>query len=177
MTLKINLSAMKALPYDFEKEVASLIQAKKDHQKTEGIPAPYGPALVESAVRRVPGSIDPPKADDFVADYEVVDDTPPPPTLDERKGALAMTSQAVAQSIIDKIDPPLKRRLTQMDYANAMAVPEAKRTSPQIAAIAARETRKARVDATMYHLATLESQIHDLTDKTIDGWTPAPFPK
>jgi hypothetical protein len=175
MPLQIALSHVKALPFDFEKEVAAFIKAKKDHQKTKGEAAPSPPhALVEAAVRRVPGSIEPPVADDFVADYAIIDDTP---TLDQRKAAKAAEMAALAQAAIARFSPPLKRRLMDMDYRRALAVEEDKRSNSDKATIAAALDRGARTEAISYHLATLEAQIHDLTDVTIDDWSPAAFPK
>ncbi len=100
MTAKIPLSQIKAMP-DFEARVAAFIQAKKDHLITIGEPSPTEDRLVESAVRRVPGDghVTP---DDFVADYTVVDDTPPAdpaPTLDQRK------AWALDAAMIEKANP------------------------------------------------------------------------
>jgi hypothetical protein len=177
MPLQIALSHVKALPFDFEKEVVAFIKAKQDHRTKIGEAAPSPPhALVEVAVRRVPGSIDPPVADDFVADYAIVDDTPPPPSLDQRKAAKAAEMAALAQAAIARFSPPLKRRLMDMDYRRALAVDEDKRSNADKATIAAALDRGARTEAISYHLATLEAQIHDLTDAAIDDWSPAPFP-
>lgn len=176
MTLRINLSAVKALPYDFEAEVAKYIKARKDHQKTVGEPAPAAPLLVEGAVKVVPGTIKPPTADDYVADYEIFDDTPPPPTLDQRKAILAGEAAVMGQSAIDKFRPPLKVRLLDMDFNRALSIDENKRTTADKATIAMAYDRAQRIDAITYHLAKMEAQIHDLTEKNIDAWKPAPFP-
>lgn len=178
MTLKIALSHVKSLlPLDFEAAVADFIKAKQDHRQTVGEPAPSPPhGIIESAIRRLPGSIEDNRADEFIADYEIVDDTPPPPTLDERKTVLANEVRTVAQAAIDLLSPPLKRRLLTMEAARAMAIEEAKRTPADKALIAAHQDRTARTEATNYHLALTEAQIHDLTDATIDGFVAAPFP-
>jgi hypothetical protein len=178
MTLKLALSQIKALPFDFVGTVDAFIAAKKVHQSTENVPAPGAPhPWVEQAVRRLPGSIEPPRPDDFVADYEIIDDTPPPPTLDQRKMTLAAAAQASAHAEIDAIDPPLKRRLVGIEAGRAMMVDPSKRTPAQLAAITSQATRDAKREAIIYHLAKLEAQIHDLTDKTIDNWSAAPFPR
>lgn len=178
MTFKIALSKMKALSFDFEKEVAAFVKAKQDHRKTVGESSPHAPhPWVEAAVTRVAGSIDPPKPDDFVADYEVVDDTPPPLTLDQRKQVLATDMQRQAQEAVDKIVPPLKNRLMNMELLRAHAIPEAERTPGHKATIAESQDRHVRMDAIHYHLARMEAQIHDLTEDTIEDFSPEPFPR
>jgi hypothetical protein len=174
MTLVIKLSQIKSAA-DFEAQVAAYIKAKKDHQKTVGEPAPTAPAIVEAAVRKVPGSIDPPRADDYVADYTIEDDTPPPPTLDERKAALAQSAAAAAMVAIDVVSPPLLRRLATMSAAAAALVEEAKRTPAQQTAIAAAADVQKQVQAIHFQLAHAEAAIHDLTDKTIDAWKAPTF--
>jgi hypothetical protein len=177
MTLKIQLSHIKALPFDFETAVADFIAAKKRHQTTEGEPAPSAPhQMVEAAVKRIPGSIDPPRADEFVADYEIVDDTPPPPSLEARKSALAMQAQTAAQGAINKLRPPLKSRLLAIEFSRAMAIEEAKRAPSERATIAGYLDGNVRVEAITYHLAKIEASIHDLTDATIDDFDAPPFP-
>jgi hypothetical protein len=201
MPLQIALSHVKALPFDFEEAVAAFIKAKQDHRTKTGEAAPSPPhALVEAAVKRVPGSIDPPRPDDFVADYEIVDDTPPPPvppTLDERKKALAFKVGQATAAAAAQVMPPLKRRLWDYEHARierdiyavqrkenepnadwkARGLSAVQKASPaDHAAYLAHEDRKAKVVAIVHHLAVCESAIHDLTEATIDAWAPAPFP-
>jgi hypothetical protein len=174
MTFEIKLSQIKSAA-DFGADVAAYIKAKKDHQKTIGEPAPTAPPMVEAAVRTVPGSIDPPRADDYVADYHIEDDTPPPPSLDERKAALAAAAGAEADAEINMISPPLLRRLIGMSVQDAYAVKEGSRTQAQEAAIAGNEDLQKRVRAVHFHLATVEAEIHGLTAETIDAWKAPPF--
>lgn len=168
------LSDLKKLPFDFEAEVAKFVQVKKDHLTTEGVPAPTHHQLVELAVRRIPGSEDIP--DDFVADYSIVDDTPPPPTLDEKKNALADQINAEAMALINKIDPPLKRKSLRFKINDAFAVPEDERTDAHKTLIAENIARDRKVETIQRHAAELESQIHDLTEDQVDVWKGAPFP-
>ena len=171
MTLVVKLSEIKSAA-DFEAQVAAYIKAKKDHQKTVGEAAPTAPALIEAAVRVVPGSIEPPRADDYVADYKIEDDTPPPPTLAERKQKLADAAAKAAEAAINAISPPLKRRLMQMTAQRAMAIEPAKRDADAVAAIAAANDASKRIEGIYFHLATVEAQIDDLTAETIDAWKP-----
>jgi hypothetical protein len=201
MTLKIALSFVKSLPFDFENEVASFVKAKQDHRSTTGEAAPSAPhRLVEDAVRRVPGSIAEQKPDDFVADYEIVDDTPPPaapPTLDQRKLTMAAELGVQANAAIAAIIPPLKQRLWDREHARVLAdmgkvkpqenetveawrtraIEVVKKNSPaDHVSFTEHEDRKKKVDAIIHHVAVCESQIHDLTEVDLDNWKPKPFP-
>jgi hypothetical protein len=201
MTMKIALSQVKALPFDFEAAVTAFIKAKKDHRSTEGVPAPSAPhPYIEAAVVRVPGSIEEHRADDFVADYEIIDDTPPavpPPTLEQRKMALAVQVGVLANEAIAKVIPPLKQRLWDREHARVLgdigkikiqenepmdvwrgrALSTIKQTAPaDHASFTAHEDRKRKVDAIIHQVALGESAIHDLTEETIEAWQPAPFP-
>jgi hypothetical protein len=178
--MDINLSTIKALPFDFETEVKNFIQAKKDHQNTKDVMAPAHHPLVEMAVRRVSNGVN--ERDDFVADYTIVDDTPPPPTLDEKKAMLADEVMRNANVLASQIIPPLKRKLFDFQISDAYAAISRAKASGQEpsdadkATIAEHETRTAKIDAVYRHVAALESQIHDLTEDQIDVWQGAPFP-
>jgi hypothetical protein len=173
--LELNLSHIKSLPFDFGGAVDAHIKALKAHQSTIGEAAPTPPhPLVERVIRRVQYPIDAKKPDDFVADFKVVDDTP---SLDQRKMELAQKIGLGAQTLINSIIPPLKVRLWNLQANEAKGIPPAKRSTQQKTAIANQDARNAKVNAIMAHLAQMESDIDDLTEQTIDGWQPAPFPK
>jgi hypothetical protein len=178
--MKINLSQVKGSGFadasSFVAAVDGHITALRRHQTTVGEASPSAHALIERSVRRVQFPIKDGKPDDFVPDYEIIDDTPPPPSLDERKIAIAIEVQQEAQRQIDVINPPLKRRLANIEFTRAMAIEEAKRSPAQVAAIAAGKTRDSRIDAIHYHMAKLEAEIHDLTEETIGQWKPVSFP-
>jgi hypothetical protein len=80
MTFQIAKSVIDGLPYNYTESVEAFRQAKLAHQFTGDVD-PSAPAIIEQAVRRVPVEDE---ADDFVADYEVINDV----TLDSRKQAL-----------------------------------------------------------------------------------------
>src|SRR3984893_8130459 len=84
MTFQIAKSVIDGLPYSYADAVEAFRQAKLAHRFTGDV-APSAPAIIEQAVRRVPRDG---QADDFVADYAIVDDIPVP-ALAERKQALA----------------------------------------------------------------------------------------
>lgn len=171
MPLVIKLSQIKSAA-DFEAQVAAYIKARKDHQKTEGEPAPTAPPIVEAAVMLVPGSIEDERADDYVADYQVVDDSP---TLDARKAAVHALAVHAVNAAIDAISPPLLRRLASLTANAAAAVAEGSRTQAQEAAIAKAVDTHARVEAIYLQLAYAEAAIHGLTAETIDAWKVPPF--
>lgn len=173
MTLKINLSDVKALSFSFDGAVDAHINAMKAHQTTIGEAAPAAHPLVEQAIRRVQYPIEARKPDDFVKDFQVIDDSP---SLEERKTALAQAVHMRATTAIQTIMPPLKQRLREMQYHDALAVKIEDRSSAQKATIAEHQSRTSKISAVMRHLAQQESDIHDLTEDTIDDWKPAPFP-
>jgi hypothetical protein len=177
---KIALSQLKVHGYadvaEFARAVTDHIAARKAHQSTAGQAAPVAKALVESAIERVQHAVNSGRPDDFVAAYEVIDDTPPAPTLDQRKMKLAVEARALAQAALAKITPPLKARLWAIEVAAALAVDPAKRTPSQASAVAAHEAREARRADINLRLARIESDIHDLSEATIGAFKIAAFP-
>lgn len=176
--LKIFLSQTKALPFDFEKAVAAYVQELQDHRFTEDAAAPSVPhPLVAAAVSRKQHPIEDEKPDDFVADYEIVDDTPPKPSLDERKVAMANEVTRRANELLTAITPPLKAGLWNFQVSDAMITEESARTDTQKAVLDAHEIRRKQGNAIHRHLAQLHSDIHDLpTEEALDAWQPTPFP-
>lgn len=94
MTMRIPLSQVRAAGLDFAADVQAFVQAKLDHRFTVGEPAPVAHPLVEAVVHRVPAT-EPGQPDDFVADYEIIDDTPPPP---EAQQAIQVLRETIAGS-------------------------------------------------------------------------------
>lgn len=187
MTARIPLTALKGLPFDFEQAVKDFVQAKKDHLLTEGVPAPAAPHhMVEAAVRRIPGSVTFVKGvpvpgsqqmDDFVADYQIVDDTPPAPTLEERKSVVAAKINSEATGLRNQINPPLKVKLLSIQYHEALDAELAgKATTSDHEVLQAWEDRQQKLKAIDRHVAKLESQLHDLPADMVDLWKWAPFP-
>lgn len=199
MALKVKLSQIKALPFDFDAEVTKYIAALVAHQKTVGEAASTAPhPWIELAVKRVQYPIEAvhqptnesgepvgepvkfmssEKPDTFERDVEIEDDTPSPPTLDEQKAKLAADAIKAADAAVAVFFPPLKRRLFQIhaDRARSTLPPE-KRTPEQVAIIAAADAIDAKANAVQLHLAQIEDAIHDLTADNIDGYAMPPFP-
>lgn len=195
MPLQLKLSQIKALPFDFDAEVEKFRQAKIKHALSEGEPAPSAThPWVEHAVSRVAVEGAP---DDFVADHVVDDDTPPPPTFEERKRRIADETRTAAQRAMEAIIPPLKQRLWDRRHAQvikamgavkandgetieawrARALNTVQQAQPDDHAhYVAHEGRKAKIEAIIDRLAQAESDIHDLTEATIDSWKQPSFP-
>lgn len=163
MTLSLKKSQVDALPFDFEQAVRYFIAAKEAHRFT-GDFAPAADAIVEAAVRRIQYPIDAGKPDDFVADYEIEDDTPPPPTLEQRKREMIAESRQVEQAAIDALIPPGKRRLLDMDFQRAMAVPEQDRSPAQLRVIEQHGDLEKRIEDIRYAAARREAAIEDIAE-------------
>ncbi len=172
MTFQIAKSVIAGLPFDYAAAVEQFRQAKLAHRFTGDI-APSAPALIEAAVRRVPIEG---QADDFVTDYEVIDDTPPAPTLDERKMALLNEIRTAEAAAFVKIISPGRQKLLFLDLAPIYAKPEADRTDAERELVASAVALDKRREAIQRHAAAQEIEVEDLTEATIDGWKPAAFP-
>ncbi len=174
MTLKIAKSVVETLFGDFAAEVEAHRQALLAHRFT-GDAAPTAPAPVEQAVRRLQRDGE---ADDFVADYAIVDDTPPAPVLSETERRLALLSMVrlAEQQASHAIIGPGKLRLMTLDATRILSRPEAERSPEEAAVVARFAVLQARLAAVQYHAACLEAEIDDLVPAQFDGWAAAPFP-
>ncbi len=174
MTLKIAKSVVETSFGDFAAAVEAHRQALLAHRFT-GDAAPTAPAPVEQAVRRVQRDGE---ADDFVADYAIVDDTPPAPVPSDTERRLALLSavRLAEQQASHAIIGPGKLRLMTLDATRILSRPEAER-SPEDAAVLARfAALQTRLAAVQYHAARLEAEIDDLAPAQFDSWTLLPFP-
>jgi hypothetical protein len=172
MTFKIAKSVIDGMGIDYAAEVEAFRQAKLAHRFTGDI-APSAPAIIEHAVRRVPVEG---QADDFVTDYEVVDDTPPPPSLNERKGRLLDSIRAAEFMSLGNIISPARERLMGMDINHVYGLPEGDRDDRDREALATWATIAKRKQAVQRHAALLEIEVEDLTEADIEAWVPKPFP-
>jgi hypothetical protein len=171
MTFQIAKSVINGLPYNYADAVETFRQAKLAHRFTGDV-APSAPAIIEHAVRRVPREG---QADDFVADYEILDDIPVP-TLAERKAVLAAAIRSAEAAALTKIISPARERLQGLDLNAVYAKPEAQRTDADRALLAKAVDVAARKDTIHRHGIHLEIAVEELTEATIDGWVPAEFP-
>jgi hypothetical protein len=169
MTFQIFKSVVDALPYNYADEIEKHRQALLAHRFI-GDAAPTAPAMIEQAVRRVQSDG---QADDFIADYTIIDDTPPvhePSEAERRQMLIAAVRQAEQQASHAVIGPGKLRRLG-LDVSRTLAKVEADRTDNDKAALATFAGVQARLDAVHYHAATLEAQIDDLTPDQLGNWT------
>ncbi|MGM5033514.1 hypothetical protein [Tardiphaga sp. 803_E3_N1_3] len=178
MTFQISKSQVDGLPYNFADEVEKYQQAMLAH-RFSGDAAPVAPGIIEAAVRRVQYPIEDGKPDDFVIDFEIVDDTPPPPeppTPTERRTKLMFQVQAAQADAAAKVISPARARLLSMDVSRVYAKATEARTPADDAALAQHAAIQARLNALTYHTATLEVEIEDLADDKLDSWQMTPFP-
>lgn len=172
--LRIPLSTINSLGFDFGGAVDQYINKLNEHREQTGIAAPAARhPLVERSVARVQYGIDDGKPDDFVRAFEIVDDTP---TLEARKAVLANDVAMLALAAAHKVIPPLKVASWNFEVADAQAVKPSARTKAHIETIAQHDARQKRIEGINRHLAKLHSEIHDLTDETFHEWSPVPFP-
>jgi hypothetical protein len=110
-----------------------------------------------------------------VADYEILEDIPVP-TLDERKQALVAAVRAMEAKALAKIISPARERLMGLDVNAVYLKPEAERSEADRALLQRLSQLAARKEIVHRHSAGLEIAVEELTDATIDGWTPPEFP-
>src|SRR4051794_23550125 len=171
MTFQIARSVINGLGYDYAAAVEAFRQAKLAHRFTGDI-APSAPAIIEHAVSRMPN---PGHADDFVADYDVIEDIPVP-TLAERKQALIGTLRVMESAALGKIISPARERLMGLDINAVYLKPEAERTEADRALLERMTRLAARKEVVYRHSAEREVEIEELTEASIDGWIPKEFP-
>lgn len=143
-----------------------------------GVPAPTHDPLIESLIVRTAakGPVAKRGPDKItIAPYEIVDDTPPPPTIEQRKEALLMQVQNAAFAARNAGLSPARQQLLALDIGDALGTKEEDRTAAQKAAVELNASFVARC-AAINRVAVLASiEIEDLTAETIDGWKPPTF--
>jgi hypothetical protein len=154
-----------ALPFDLKSAVekyASDLQAFRENPVGDP-PLPPHP-MVSAAVR----------IDDhtYVIDYEIVDDTPPAPTLAQRKLMVTWNIDLAHAAAEAAVMSPARRQLLSMDAVDASGKTDA--TSRDLMAALTALNAKSRENAR--HAALLKIEVEDLTDVTIDSWQVTPFP-
>ncbi|MGM4999244.1 hypothetical protein AB8A05_10960 [Tardiphaga sp. 538_B7_N1_4] len=175
MTFQINKSEVDALPFDFAEAVEAHRLALIEHRQT-GNATPTHDPRVEAAVRRVIVPLEEGRPDDFVADFEIVDDTPPPPTSSEQRAKLLRNIQVEHAAAAARVISPARARLLSMDVSRVYAKPAESRTPADDAIFAQHAAIQARLNALTYHTATLEVEIEELADDQLDSWQMTAFP-
>lgn len=164
MTFKVKLSQLKGIgDAPFAELVQRHIEALTAHRDTPltkeqkaGPPSPTAHPFVEKAVSRVR---QPKGPDQFVADYEVIDDTHPPPNPEELKKQAINESRAKEYADIAALMPESRMRLMQMDSGRALRVPEYERTPEQTKAIEAWNKLQDDIERIQYESAKREADI------------------
>lgn len=169
--LKSHLDTFGITPDAFEKAVKKHIKAKMDHRGKEGEPAPTASPLIEKCIKRIPPS----GPDTFEADYEIVDDSPPPKTLAERKAELIALIGREEQAAMEALMPMGKRRLRQFEIARIQQIEPGTRTDRDKALLKEQEELDEMGRKVALHAARQQAAVEDLTEETIDNWKPAEF--
>jgi hypothetical protein len=171
--LKSQLDALGLTGVTFDEACQAHADALRAHRFAPvGTPAPSAPnALVEQAVYRVcrgPG-----QPDDFFYAVEIVDDTPPPRPLAERKAELLAKLAKREQDEGNLVSPAGKRRLWEIERVKVLEKVPAERTPQDNAFLDAMLRRDAYLRDLNVRYATLMSEVEDLTEETIDAWISA----
>ena len=152
----------------FENAVQNYIDSLHAFNRVVGKPRPTAVhPLVERAVKRIQTQGQP---DQYVSDYVVIDDTPPPPTLEDKKNKLMNDLRMAESEAMNKVFPHRKARLAQLKYSKAIAVPEDALTAEHDIVIIAALNVQATFDKIAIVAAQAESDIEDLTEQTIAHW-------
>lgn len=169
MTLSIPLSVVGDTTA-FQSALVSHCAALEAHAAgPASVPAPVSIPLLDALVMRVPRGD--PLPDAFqIAPYEILDDSPPPPSLEERKAALTAELNAAAASIQNAILSPGRAKLLDIDVTESISVPNRVRSPDQIAAIAAFTAFRSRCVEIQRNAAVAAIEIEDLTERTIGAW-------
>lgn len=171
MTFRMTRTALKALPYDFVRAVEEHRAALLAH-RFSGDAAPTADSVVEQALRRVRREGEP---DDFVVDYEVIEDVVPPSAVEQRQSLLAALRQAEVSARDAVIGAGRLRRLG-LDVSRILARPESDRTTDDRSVLASYAAVQARLERIQYHAAIQEEALETLPAVELAGWHWEPFP-
>jgi hypothetical protein len=168
MAAKIALSAVRALDFDFTTVVAAYKQQLAEFAARpadwDPIPPPHAPHPLVAVAAAVDS-------------YEIHDDTPPPPappSLEERKHALAGEVQRLGDAAIAQIFPALKRPLMDLDHQDALQTPEADRSQGQRDVINNRKGLEERARNVRRRVAEILHRIADMDEAAFEAFAKAP---
>lgn len=158
------------IPENFEELVKQHIEALEKHRFTKNVPAPVADSLVEAAIIRVQHPPKERQLDEFKANYEIIDDTPPPPSLREKKAKLIRQVEERETYLIEEFAVPAgKVRSHSIKFVDIL-----NRGGPQTpeeeAFMAESRERTAKLDKINRNVAEVMSAIEDLTEDNIDSF-------
>jgi hypothetical protein len=164
MTARFLKSEIDALDFRFAAAVDEYIAAMDAHKFTVGVAAPIHHQMVQAAVRRV--QYEDRRPDDFVADYEIIDDTPP---LWMRKRNLVELVERNEEEVANKIWPIALRRLENMEYEDMVSQDNlTKNDRKRLDVIVAKQKKIQELNRKTAHvLATIDI----LDESNIGSWT------
>lgn len=154
--------------WEMEAHDKHMAMVKKDPKTYQPYPAPVAHPDVLNCIVNKNGK--------YNIDFEIVDDSTVG-TLEERKNRLSTQLHQSVQSAVEKIIPARKRPLVNIEVHDILVVPEEERTKAQKKRLTAVQSQDEAINKLLRHHAQIESDIHDLTDKTIDGWKFPPLPE
>lgn len=167
---EVRLSEIDGRVDDFRVVVETHIARLTAFNKEIGKPRPVAPPLVEGCIMRVQTKGQP---DSYVADYTIVDDRLPttsPFSLDDKKTQLHSKLSVAEIEAKNKITPPRKRRLAELQYQDAVIKKEEDRSPEEIEAVNSFITMNKKWTAASLIAAKAEFAIEDLTEDNIDNW-------
>lgn len=174
---------------EFEAAVSTHVSALQAFNKSKDKPRPVAHPLVEMCVRRVTYPAITKRPDEYVADYELMDDMikaeeigepeglvpPPSMTLNEQKMILTQQLRMAEAAAKDAFYPQRKMRLAHLIAQMALETPQDKRTQEQNEAVAAWLNILEGYRAIEIKSAQAEGDIDDLTSDTVGNWLPPTF--
>ena len=135
-----------------------------------GEPRPTAPDLIEQCMGRVQA---PGKPDDFVIlPYEIIDDTPAAPTLQDKKDLLLHKISVLMQEKFDDLMPKGKAKLIEFKAMLGNAKKAKDRTDEDNEFIKLKNDLSKEWSALYERSLYLSAEVEDLTEENIDSWVP-----
>lgn len=146
---------------EMRKYDAHMANVKKDPKTYHPYPPPGAHPDIMSAITT--------EGNDYNISFEIIDDTPVP-TLADKKAALSASLNQATFAAQEKILPTPKRNLMAIKANKASSIKEADRTAQQAADTTALRAFDGAFAALSEYHAQCESDIYDLTEKTVDAY-------
>jgi len=156
----------------FADSVNAYIKALMDHRLTKNQAAPTAPSFIENAIKRVQVKG---KPDDFVADFKIIDDSPPPPTPEQKRADLkAKIAHEELSLVTQHTLTPGKWRLFNLQL-NDIPSDLSKRTDQDEKLIMEHAGLIEKRKKIQYWAVNQEVALEDTADADLDKWVMTPF--